>query len=125
MPEAVVDELEVVDVEQHDGNPPLVSPSPGEGLVVAVEEPGAVGKPGQPVVGGLVAELLLEQMALGRVAGDPFEMRRVALTRHDAAVHLDEAATPVSDRRAVSSDRRCVGRGLQLAPGAADETVCT
>ena len=62
MAEAVVDGLEVVEVEvQHRGRPPAAD-GPGQGVTEAVEEERAVRQAGQDVVERLVAELVLERL---------------------------------------------------------------
>ena len=67
--EAVVQGLEVVQVqEQHRGGV-VRSPPAVQGVLDAVAEEGAVGQIGQRVVEGLVGELVLEHLLLGHVAG--------------------------------------------------------
>jgi hypothetical protein len=56
---AVVDELEMVQVQQHHTNHQVVALGPGDGLVNAVIEQVAVGQAGQAVVVGLVLQRLL------------------------------------------------------------------
>ena len=66
--EAVVDDLEPVEVEEEDGEPePLRPPRPVHGAVEPVGEQGAVGQAGEDVVIGLVEELLLGGLARGDV----------------------------------------------------------
>src|SRR5207244_10910105 len=67
--QAVVDDLEVVEVEEEDGgqaSPPLQA---AQGQAEPVEEEGPVRQTGEGVVQGLVDELLLGLLALGDVAG--------------------------------------------------------
>ncbi len=65
MAEAVVDELEVVQVEeQHDRQPAHLVV--GEHLFHALGQETAIGQPGKRVVIGLVAQLLLEPGQLGQ-----------------------------------------------------------
>ncbi len=59
--EAVVDHLEVVEVEEQHRHPPVVALWPGQRPVEAVEQQGAVGQAGERVVGGLVGQALLER----------------------------------------------------------------
>ena len=64
MAEAVVDRLEVVEVDEQDGQP-AAAPRCGsdERVLEAVDEQRPVGEPGQRVVERLVAELVLERLA--------------------------------------------------------------
>ena len=66
--EAVVDGLEVVEVEEHDGEAAALAPRAGRGVADALAEQRAVGQAGDGIVEGLVRELLLERLALGDVA---------------------------------------------------------
>ena len=59
VPEAVVDELEVVDVHEHDRRVPDVGPPAGQHVPEAIEEERPVGKAGQRVVQRVVADGLL------------------------------------------------------------------
>ena len=68
MAEAVVDRLEAVDVDRDDRDAAFDPPGAREGVLEPIHEERAVGQPGQGVVEGLVGELLLELLALGRVA---------------------------------------------------------
>ena len=74
VPEGVVDLLEAVEVEHEHGQHAVRARRPGEGLVEAVAEQGAVGETGQSVVEGLARQLLFQADALGdvtRVEDDP------------------------------------------------------
>ena len=90
----VVDRLEAVEVEEHHGDLGVLAPRGGQRLVQAVEEQHAVRQPGQQVVLGQVAGLLLGLLAVGdvgqdrHVAGDA--RRRVADRgqRHPHRIHL-------------------------------------
>ena len=73
--EAVVDGLEVVEVDEHDGHADALAQRPRHGVADALVEQRAVGQVGDRVVEGLVGELLLELLALGDVAA----------VEHDAA----------------------------------------
>ncbi len=73
--EAVVDRLEVVEVEEDHGDARVLARRAGERVVDAVGEQRSVGQPGDGVVEGLVRELLLERRALAGVAA----------VEHDAA----------------------------------------
>ena len=95
VPERVVDELELVHVEQDHRRAAAVSLAPGDRLRQPVEEERPVQQPGQLVVERPASELLLERVALGRVARDPPEVQRRALRLDEVAADLDEHATAV------------------------------
>src|SRR5205085_1367456 len=65
--EAVVDGLEVVEVQEHDADEPARPGLAVEGVVEAILEEGPVGEPGERVVEGLVVEPLLERLTLADV----------------------------------------------------------
>src|SRR4051812_48079636 len=65
--EAVVDRLEVVEVDEDDGQADVVAAHAADGVADALGEQRAVGEAGDRVVEGLVGELLLERLALGDV----------------------------------------------------------
>jgi hypothetical protein len=65
--EAVVDVLEVVQVDEQHGQ--VARPGAGQGVLDPLGEQGAVGQAGQPVVERLVDELGLELLAVRDVAG--------------------------------------------------------
>ena len=68
-PEAVVDELEVVEVDERDRRDRRVGAADaGQGVLDPVEEQGPVRQPGERVVERLVAQLVLERAATGDVA---------------------------------------------------------
>ena len=76
--EAVVDDLEPVEVEEQHADAPPVRASPPQGGLEQVGEPGAVGQSGQRVVEGLMGQPGLRLPALGDVAGvddDPADAR--------------------------------------------------
>jgi hypothetical protein len=66
VPQAVVDALEVVEVEEHQGHPLVLAPLAGEGALHPLEEEGAVGQAGEVVVEGL-EQLLRGHQALNLV----------------------------------------------------------
>ena len=66
--ETIVDGLEVVEVEVQDRRRSAAAARAREGVTEAVPEERSVRQPGQDVVEGLVAELLLERLPLGDVA---------------------------------------------------------
>ena len=73
VPEAVVDELEVVDVQQHDRE---LGGRLGECAAQAVEEQGPVRQPRQRVVGCLVADVIFHGALLDRVGENVCERLR-------------------------------------------------
>src|SRR5439155_9936461 len=75
VPEAVVDRLEVVQVEEHDGEAGALAPAASERVANPLDEQRPVGEPGDRVVERLVRELLLECAALADVTA----------VEHDAA----------------------------------------
>jgi hypothetical protein len=96
--QALVDVLEVVEVEGEDGQgtPGLGLPT-GQRVVQAVEEQLPVRQSRQRVVEGLRGEVLLEALALGDVADgqDPAPDRRVVAQVDQAALHHQFVAVPV------------------------------
>ena len=67
MPEAVVDELEVVEIEEQDRGQRVLAPEPRERVLEPVDEQHPVGEPGQRVVHGPLADRVLDGLALERV----------------------------------------------------------
>src|SRR5882724_9646928 len=114
VPEAVIDQLEPVDVQHQHGEagvlPPLLQ---GQPVLEAVEEEGPVGQAGERVVEGLVPQLLLDA-ALLRLA--------VGRLQPDALGHVEERAADhplaVDDHRAVM---RLEVHDLAVAPDRADQ----
>jgi hypothetical protein len=66
--ERVVDLAEVVEVDEHDGEPLLLRAARVDGVLEPVHEQRPVGEPGQPVVERAARELLLQRDAVGDVA---------------------------------------------------------
>src|SRR4051812_31469403 len=66
--EAVVDRLEVVEVDEDDRQADVVAAGAGDAVAHALGEQRAVREAGDRVVEGLMGELLLERLALGHVA---------------------------------------------------------
>ncbi len=103
VPEAVVDVLEVVEVDEQDGQRVAPPPRPGERVVEPVGEQGAIGQTRERVVEGLVPEFVLERLAGGDVAvvDDQAGDRRVVeevladrLDRPPRAVRVTDAELP-------------------------------
>ncbi len=79
--EAVVDRLEVVEVEEDHREAALLAPAAGERVADALREQGAVGQAGDAVVERLVGELLLERLALADVAAVEHDAADVLVVR--------------------------------------------
>ena len=62
--EAVVDGLEVVEIDEQHSHPDVLAERPRDRVADALEEQRAVREMGDRVVEGLVGELLLERLAL-------------------------------------------------------------
>ena len=93
--EAVVDRLEVVEIDEHHGELTVVAPGARERQCEAILEQRPVGEAGEIVVERLVAELLLERDALGdvtEVEQDPVDQRIADVVVRD---HLDGAIVAV------------------------------
>ena len=71
VPERVVDELEVVEVDEQHGETTAVALDPGHRLLEPVLEEGPVAEPGERVVVRLVGEALLELPTVGDVPEAP------------------------------------------------------
>ena len=65
--EAVVDQLEVVEIEEQDRGMRVLAAEPGQRVLEAVDEQHAVGQPGERIVHGPVADGVLDRLALERV----------------------------------------------------------
>ena len=107
--EAVVDELEPVEVEEQHRDGCVVTPGAREGEHEELEEQRAIRKSGQRVVMGLVRELSLELFALDRDArqlhGHRDEVFLLSCRRDGLVlIHGDRAAHPIIAGR---DDRHC------------------
>ncbi len=95
VPQTVVDQLEVVEVEEQDGQRRQGPSGAGQGVLQPVPEQGPVGQTAQGVVEGLVLQLLLESLALGDITqgeDDPFHG---GVAEEVVGHHLDVAPGPV------------------------------
>jgi hypothetical protein len=92
--EAVVDRLEVVQVDEEDGG--VAEVAAVEGVLDPLAEQAAVGQPGQRVVEGLEGQLLLEGLALLQVAGVEDDAGRVEVAGAAAGDGLDGQPGPVA-----------------------------
>ena len=91
--QAVVDELEVVEVQEQHGQRRQRPRRPGQGVLEAVPEQGPVGQPAQGVVEGLVLQLLLQALALGHVAQGEHDALDGRFAEQVVGDHLHVAAT--------------------------------
>ena len=97
MAEAVVDELEAVEVEKEDGEVVVLVATPaGHGLPEPVEEQVAVGQAREGIVQGVVEDLLLRTLARGDVGLRPRQPHRPR-----SSVADDEAAAQDEEEIAV------------------------
>ena len=99
VPEAVVDRLEVVEVEEDHGEPAPLAPAAGDRVAHALGEQRAVGEPRHAVVEGLVGELLLEHLALADVAAVEHDAADVLVLEQVGHEDLERAllAVPVHE----------------------------
>ena len=109
VPEAVVDRLEVVEVEEHDGDALVLAPRAGDRVPDALGEERPVGEPGDRVVEGLMRELFLERLALADVAAVEDDAADVLVAEQVRAVELELV------RRAVAVDQRALDHLRLLA----------
>ena len=131
MAEAVVDRLEVVEVDEHDAHRRALLRAPRQCVRDAVGEEGAVREPGDRVVERLVGELALERLALADVArvqddaadvlvvdqvGVPdLELELGAVAVHQRA--LERVAVVLEPRRLEDVARCGRGRRVRRASG--------
>src|SRR5262245_63470210 len=109
MTEAVVDRLEVVEVEEHDGDVLVLAPRAGERVPDTLREQRPVREPGDRVVEGLMRELLLERLALADVAAVEDDPADVLVAEQVGAVELELV------RRAVAVIQRALDQVRLLA----------
>jgi hypothetical protein len=96
MSEAVVDELEPVEVEEQDGRQGAVTRQTRERMLEPVEEQRPIGQPGERVVQRTMADLVLGRLALERVGqyvGQRLEEVQVAgvVLTHPPRLHTEHA----------------------------------
>ena len=118
--EAVVDVLEVVEVEEQHRHRPLVAAAPDERVLDAVAEQRAVRQPGERVVEGLVLEFVLEGLALGDVAHVQHDPLDGLVAEQVAGGRLDVApaallAGAARGTRSATADRRAGRRARRSA----------
>ena len=89
MAEAVVDGLEVVEVDEHDRDQRAAADGRAERVRDAVGEEGAVGKIGDRVVERLMRELVLEGLALADVAAVEHDPLDVLVVEQLGVLHLE------------------------------------
>jgi hypothetical protein len=113
--EAVVDGLEVVQIQEDHGNAALLAPAPGDRMAHALGEERAVREAGNGIVESLVGELLLERKALADVAAVEHDAAHVLVAEQVGAVDLEllRCAVPVHQR--ALDDVRLVARERGVA----------
>ena len=108
--EAVVDRLEVVEVDEHDRDQRAAADGRTEGVRDAVGEERAVGEVGDRIVERLMRELVLEGLALADVAAVEDDPADVLVLRAVGVLHLElQPATVAVPERAVERVRLRVG----------------
>ena len=96
VPEAVVDRLEVVDVEEHHAELALLAARAADRVAHALDEQRAVGQVRDGIVEGLVGELLLEGLALADVARVQHDAAHVLVVEQVAVQDLELAVAAVA-----------------------------
>ncbi len=110
MAEAVVHELEAVEVEEHhDRRRSVVAQAPGDGVAQAVDEEEAIGEAGERIVQGLVGQHLLRLFAFGDIA----DIDDVATDR-GAVSHVGDHRLGVAPRSVVMLDPELQGLDVRL-----------
>ena len=89
--EAVVDRLEVVEIDEDHGEPGVLAPGAQDRVPHALDEQRAVGEVGDGVVERLVGELLLEGLALAHVAAVEHDAVDVLVVEQVRVEHLELA----------------------------------
>ena len=89
--EAVVDDLEVVQVEEQDRHASAAALLARQRVAHAIDEESPVGQPGEAVVGRLASQLLLEGFALAYVAGIEHDAAHAGIVEKVADTHLGMA----------------------------------
>ena len=100
MTEAVVDGLEVVQVDEHDADRPAAADRAHDRVLDAVGEQRAVGEARDRVVESLVCELVLERLALADVAAVEDDAADVLVLQQVRMLNLElePGAVPVPER---------------------------
>ena len=87
--EAVVDGLEIVQIDEHDADRPAAADRAHDGLLDAVCEQRSVGEACDGVVEGLVRELILERLALADVSTVQHDAADVLVLQQVCVLHLE------------------------------------
>ena len=111
MTEAVVDGLEVVEVDEHDADRGRATLRPHERVLDAVDEERPVGEARDGVVEGLVRELVLEGLALAHVAAVQDDAADVLVAEQIRVLDLEH------QRRSVPMQERAFERVSLLTAG--------
>ena len=112
--EAVVDRLEVVEVDEDDGQARALAAGARDGVAHALDEQRAVGEVGDGVVEGLVGELLLERLALADVAAVEHDAADVLVVEQVGVEDLELAHAAVGVAQAALER---LGAGRRASPG--------
>ena len=115
---AVVDGLEVVEVDEEQAERRLAALAARQGVTQAVAQQRQVAQAGEGVVIGLVRQLLFERLALGHVTAGEHQPADLRMVDHVRAHRLDLAVGRSRRRRRQWRDE--VGRaGARIRPGTA------
>jgi hypothetical protein len=91
----VVDHLEVVEVDQHDGQPLAVAALPCQRVLDTVEEQRSIGELGERVMEGEVLELVLQCTSIGGVMKGQHEPVNHGVLEQVGAGHLERPQVAV------------------------------
>ena len=116
VPQAVVDQLEVVDIDRDDGDAQPVPASPGERELQELVEQDPVGEAGQLVVIREERDLLLGILALRDVEHHALEVERFTrgTVHDDRAVAEPQHATVAGDEPVLERERLADGASLHV-----------
>jgi hypothetical protein len=89
MAQAVVDELEVVQVEKHHRDPAVAPAAARQRLAETIQEEQSIRQTGERVVERLVDELSLQPLPLRGVSGDPLQPDRLTVVEDKMTGDLD------------------------------------
>ena len=119
--EAVVDRLEVVEVDEHDADRRAASDRAHERVLDAVGEQRAVGEVRDGVVERLVRELVLERLPLADVAAVQDDAADVLVLEQVGVLHLElEPRAVAMPERALDHVRLGAAAGVRLADAGDD-----
>ena len=114
MTEAVVDHLEVVDVDEEHRERAALADGPLLGSAEDVEELGPVRELGQPVVGRFVREGVLVRAPLGHITAVEHDAPHVGVVHEVRCPHLEPPLRPVRPQQHELRRRHHLVAGCQL-----------